>query len=49
MKFVYNFYRELLWKSRAAYKPLCGHPCYRLFTVIQIRISANVVFKNRKF
>jgi hypothetical protein len=44
MKFDYSYYRELVLKPRAAYKRLCGHPCYRLFTVIQIWISANVMF-----
>ena len=43
-KVDYNFYREFVRKPRAAYNPLCGHPCYRLFTVIQIWISANVTF-----
>jgi hypothetical protein len=33
-----------LLEPRAAYKPLCGHPCYRLYIVIQIWISANVKF-----
>jgi hypothetical protein len=38
MKFDSNFYRELVRR------PLCGHPCYRLFTAIQLWILAKVTF-----